>query len=198
MTESEYSFKRVYDTSALEGFYCGEKSMDDFIHDKARGLDRFIKLGVSNLWVVSYEGEVVAMFALGKDALVLNNEDRIYMQSKSSCEKDEDKFWSQEKYPAIEIDYLAIRREARCKHIGSLIVAAIEQKALQDTLSATMFLTVDAFNTAQYSAVGFYLKCGFAFSEVAQNKYNFDVTFGSRPTVRRMYKILLRAENIAS
>lgn len=57
--------------------------MDDFIHDKARGLDRFIKLGVSNLWVVSYEGEVVAMFALGKDALVLNNEDRIYMQSKS-------------------------------------------------------------------------------------------------------------------
>jgi len=43
---------RVDDTSALTDFKCGVKSMDDFIHDRENGLAKFIRLRLSNLWVV--------------------------------------------------------------------------------------------------------------------------------------------------
>ena len=75
--------------------------------------------------------------------------------------------------------------------MGTLIIDAISEKALEDELSATMFLTVEAYDTQDYSAVGFYKKCGFEFSDVARNKYNYSVAFGDRPTTRRMYKIII-------
>ena len=49
--------RRADDTSALFDFKCGVKSMDDFIHDPKDGLAKFIKLRLSNLWIV-FEGDV--------------------------------------------------------------------------------------------------------------------------------------------
>ena len=60
-----------------------------------------------------------------------------------------------------------------------------------DTFSATMFLTVEALDTKEYSAVPFYRKCNFEFSEVAQNKYNYEAMYGNQPTTRRMYKLII-------
>ena len=60
------------------------------------------------------------------------------------------KFWEQEKYPAIEIDYLAVCKEKRDNpedHLGTHLVDIIAQKAINDELSATMFLTVEALDT---------------------------------------------------
>ncbi len=68
------------------------------------------------------------------------------------------------------------------------------EKAEADTFSATMFLTVEALDTKEYSAVQFYRKCDFEFSEVAQNKYNYEATFGNQPTTRRMYKLIIPIE----
>lgn len=191
---------RADDTSALIDFICGVPSMDNFIHDKENGLAKFIKLRLSNLWLVYEEGKVVAFFALSKDALVLNNEDRRNLETKEKdCSAlpspdDADKFWDKEKYPAIEIDYFAVCKEMRESpddHLGTYIIEEICRMADADIYSATMFLTVEALDTKEYSAVVFYQKCGFQFSDVAQNKYIYDTTFGNQPTTRRMYKIIL-------
>lgn len=195
--ENEYEFKRVDDTSTLFNFESGVEPIDKFIKNKERGLEKFIKLRLSNLWVVFERGEAVALFALSKDAIMLNNEDRRNIeQDKDKASAlvptgDEDKFWEKERFPAIEIDYLAVRKDKRNAHLGTLIIDAISEKALEDELSATMFLTVEAYDTQDYSAVGFYKKCGFEFSDVARNKYNYSVAFGDRPTTRRMYKIII-------
>ena len=37
-------------------------------------------------------------------------------------------------------------------------------------------------------------KCDFEFSEVAQNKYNYEVIYGNQPTTRRMYKLIIPVE----
>lgn len=34
----------------------------------------------------------------------------------------------------------------------------------------------------------------FEFSEVAQNRYNYDIMYGNQPTTRRMYKLIIPIE----
>jgi len=200
--EKNYSLDivRADDISALSNFKCGVKSMDDFIHDSENGLAKFIRLRLSNLWIVLKDRKAIAFFALSKDALVLNNEDRRNIESREKnaaalpATDDADKFWDKEKYPAFEIDYLAVCKEMRDSsdsHIGTFIIEEICRMAEADVFSATLFLTVEALDTKEYSAVKFYQKCGFQFSDVAQNKYNYDLMFGNQPTTRRMYKLIL-------
>lgn len=55
--------RRADDTSALFDFKCGVKSMDDFIHDPKDGLAKFIKLRLSNLWIV-FEGEKAVKYLI--------------------------------------------------------------------------------------------------------------------------------------
>ena len=195
--------RRADDTSALFNFRCGVKSMDDFIQDPKDGLAKFIKLRLSNLWIVFEDEKVVAFFALSKDALMLNSEDRRAIERDKekatalAAPEDADKLWEKEKYPAIEIDYLAVckeKREEPGEHLGTAIIQKIAQFAAADKLSATMFLTVEALDTKEYSAVQFYRNCDFEFSEVAQNKYNYEAMFGNQPTTRRMYKLILPVE----
>lgn len=195
--------RRADDTSALFNFRCGVKSMDDFIQDPKDGLAKFIKLRLSNLWIVFEDEKVVAFFALSKDALMLNSEDRRAIERDKekatalAAPEDADKLWEKEKYPAIEIDYLAVckeKREEPGEHLGTAIIQKIAQFAAADKLSATMFLTVEALDTKEYSAVQFYRNCDFEFSEVAQNKYNYESKFGNQPTTRRMYKLILPVE----
>ena len=194
---------RADDISALSDFRCGVKSMDDFIHDQENGLAKFIKLHLSNLWLVLEEGKTIAFFALSKDALVLNNEDRQNIEGREEnssalpSSDDADKFWDKEKYPAFEIDYLAVCKDMRDnhdEHIGTFIIEEICRMADADIFSATLFLTVEALDTEEYSAVQFYQKCGFQFSDVAQNKYNYASVFGNQPTTRRMYKLIIPIE----
>lgn len=204
MNKPTITLKRADDTSALISFYCGVKSMDDFIHDRAEGLEKHIRLHLSNLWLVYEENEVVAFFALSKDALVLNNEDRKNVDEANRksgtqlAEEDDEYFWGSDKFSAIEIDYLAVcedKRTARGDHLGTLLINIISQKAMADALSSTLFLTVEALDSAEYSAVDFYKSCGFNFSDKALNQYRYEVTMnGHRPLTRRMYKPLVPFE----
>jgi ribosomal protein S18 acetylase RimI-like enzyme len=201
--KSIIDIRRADDTSALFDFQCGVQSMDDFIHDPDNGLAKFIKLRLSNLWIVFEKDKAVAFFALSKDALILNHSDRQTIERDKekanalAAPEDADKLWEKEKYPAIEIDYLAVckeKREEAGDHLGTAIIQKIAQFAANDKLSATMFLTVEALDTKEYSAVEFYRNCDFEFSEVAQNKYNYELMFGNQPTTLRMYKLIIPFE----
>ena len=200
MNKPIIDIRRADDTSALFDFRCGVDSMDDFIHNREEGLAKFIELGLSNLWLV-YEGEkVVAFFALSKDSLILNNDDarNITRDDKLSSllpSKDETKFWSQEKYPAIEIDYLAVCEEKRKEpgeHLGTALVGMIVDFAAKDRLSATKFITVEALDTKEYSAVNFYKNfCDFEFREVGMQKNQYKMLYGEQPTTKRMYRVVI-------
>lgn len=189
--------KRADNTSALSDFRCGVKSMDDFIHDKKNGLAKFIEYGLSNLWLV-YEGEkVVAFFALSKDVLILNTNDAhniLEDENLSSLlpQENETKFWDHDKFPAIEIDYLAVCEEKRNKHLGTALVNKIVDFAAQDSLSATKFITVEALDTNEYSAVKFYKEhCDFELSDYGIVQNENKVRDGERPTTRLMYRIVI-------
>ncbi|MDE6690018.1 MAG: N-acetyltransferase [Prevotella sp.] len=173
MSKTRLDIRRADDTSALLDFRCGVKSMDNFIHNQENGLAKFIKYGLSNLWLV-YEGnKVVAFFALSKDALVLNSDDirTICRDGKKAVtlpEQDDDKFWEREKFPAIEIDYLAVckeKREEPDEHLG--------------------------LDTEKYSAVEFYRSCGFETSEKGRIQNYNRIRNGEQPTTQRMYKIII-------
>ena len=107
--KSRIDIRRADDTSALFDFRCGVQSMDDFIHDPDNGLAKFIKLRLSNLWIVFEKDKAVAFFALSKDALILNHSDRQTIERDKekanalAAPEDADKLWEKEKYPAIEI-----------------------------------------------------------------------------------------------
>lgn len=197
--KSEIYIKRANNTSALSNFSCGVKSMDDFIHNEFYGLPKFIEYGLSNLWIVYENTKVVAFFSLSKDTLILSSEDIRQMSNDGAMSsvlppQDEDKFWEQEKYPAIEIDYLAVSERLRKNpeyHLGTFIIEFIAKRAIEDQLSATMFLTVDALDTKDYSATDFYKKCGFEYSEHGLVKNQNKIINGEEPTTKRMYRLLI-------
>lgn len=144
--------------------------MDSFIQNDFR-------LSVENhfcaAYVVKLGEEVVALFALSFDSLDLDCDDKEELQSEISSVGNPDldfdyqeTFYSKPRYPALDIAYLAVQKKWRGKHIGDFLVKKIADLARAQTLAGCQFLTVEALATKEYSAVGFYDKCGFAPNEL--------------------------------
>ena len=169
--------------------------MDDFIRNKHKGLQKHIELGLSHLWLVYEKEKVIAFFALSKDALTLNSEDKHMIEMRQKADFfphfDEEHFWIQEKYAAIEIDYLVVAEEKQGKRIGSTIIAKIEEYARNDKLSSTLFLTVEALNSKEQNSIEFYNKCGFRLSEIGKTRNENMERDGDLPLTIRMYKRIL-------
>lgn len=184
------TIERADSVSALSDFYCGVKPLDDFIHNLDNGLDFFIKKHLTNLWIVFNHDEPIAFFALSKSNLVINNLDKQTLLNHYNWEIDEDIFLKKSSYPSVEIDYFAIKNTYRNKGIGRLILSEITNKVLIDKLSATMFLTLEAYNTPSYSSVNFYKKCEFQISEHGMLQNQYKERYGERSLTIRMYKTL--------
>ena len=173
-------FERTDDASVLSNFYCGIKEMDVFIHNKLQGyLDRT----GCDIYIVRQKDEIVAMFSLGNDTLDLDEDDRDDMKSgfvpKPAIALEDTDFFSEKEFEAIEITYLAVEEERRGQGIGEYIISQIEGKILCDNPNCE-FITVEAYKTKDYSAVGFYSRCGFTPAEPP---------LGYKDTLR-MYKVL--------
>ena len=69
--------------------------------------------------------------------------------------------------------------------------------AAKDQLSATKFITVEALDTPEYSAVKFYKNyCDFEFSEVGRVKNQFKMCNGVMPTTHRMYRVVIPSDTL--
>lgn len=187
MNKVNLIFERADNVSSLLNFYCGYTPVDLFIHDKERGLDKYVTSGLTALWMVKKEERPVAFFALSKSSLILNSFDNQVL-GYNGVKIDTDIFDTKDSYPAVEIDYLAVSKNWRHKGLGEHIISKIYEQCCKDTFSATMFITVEAIDTKDYSAVGFYKKCGFKESDYTLNKRlsNFIYT-GSQSVTTRMY-----------
>lgn len=158
------------DFSCLSDFCSGVEAMDEFIRGNFR-------LSVENHYCVPYatfyRGEIVAIFALSFDSLDLDSDDKEELQSGLSMTGTpnvdwnyEDTFYSKPRYPALDIAYLAVQQKLRGMGIGNFIIKEIAIQARTQTFAGCQFLTVEALATKEYSAVGFYERCGFTANEV--------------------------------
>lgn len=167
----ELDVKPLLDTDALKNFWCGIEDMDRFIHER---LFHSVKYNFCKLFaVVTKNNEIVAMFALSFDSLKLDSNDKYDLRKEYSNTSSpiiptsyKDTFWSKAHYPALEISYLAVSKQYQRKGIGRDIVKLIVDKAKEQDLAGCQFITVEAYCTKEYSAVGFYHNCGFARSDI--------------------------------
>jgi len=166
----ELRVKPLHDFHCLETFCSGVESMDIFIRNDFR-------MSVENhycaAYVVTYQDEVVAVFALSFDSLDLDSDDKEELEagisSTGTPDVDwnyKDTFYSKPRYPALDIAYLAVQEKWRGQGVGHLLVDTIAEQARSQTFAGCQFLTVEALATSEYSAVGFYQRCGFTANEV--------------------------------
>lgn len=151
------------ETSILSSFYCGIEEMDSFIHD---ALQSTITANACKAFCLYAEDEVVAIYAMNFDSLILKTQEAYDLLHRDKDPIDikleyEDIFKSEQSHPALEISYLAVRNDCQQKKLGTLIVDHIIEEAKSQTLGGCQFITVSAYDTHKYSAIGFYEKCGF-------------------------------------
>ncbi len=158
------------DFSCLADFHSGIPEMDNFIRN---GFQQSVENHYCSAYCVKYKDELIAIFALSFDSLDLDSDDKEELISGISSTSTPnipfeyaDTFYSKPRYPALDIAYLAVQEKWRNKKIGSLIIDAIANKARSQSFAGCQFLTVEAYSTNTYSAVGFYDKCGFAPNEI--------------------------------
>lgn len=167
---SNLTSEKITDFQCLNTFASGVESMDEFIHGDFR-------MSVENHYCTAYgiwfKEELVAIYALSFDSLDLDTDDKDELETgMSSTGRPEvdwdykDTFYAKPRYPALDIAYLAVKQEYRGNKVGQSIVEMIAEQARTQNFAGCQFLTVEALATSDYSAVGFYQRCGFTANEL--------------------------------
>lgn len=162
--------KKLTEYHRLDAFCSGIEAMDKFIQNDFR-------LSVENHYCSAYGvwlgEELVAIYALSFDSLDLDYDDKEELQaglsSTGSPNLDshyEGTFYAKPRYPALDIAYLAVQEKYRGRGIGTAIIEQIAEDARSQSFAGCQFLTVEALVTKEYSAVGFYDRCGFSANEL--------------------------------
>ena len=165
MDEYEFSIEPLKDFSVLHDFDCGVESMNKFIRN---GFRTSIDNHFCEAYCVYCNAIVVGLFALSFDSIDLDSDDKEDLQNGySSAVPDidynyEEVFYSKRRYRALDIAYLAVQKNWRNRHIGKALIAEISERARNQRFAGCQFLSVEAYATDDYSAVGFYSSCGFA------------------------------------
>ena len=166
----ELRVKPLEDFHCLSTFCSGVESMDNFIRTDFR---MSVENHYCSAYVVRYQDEVVAVFALSFDSLDLDADDKEELETGISSTDTpdidwnyKDTFYAKPRYPALDIAYLAVQKRWRGQGVGNLLINTIAEQARSQTFAGCQFLTVEALATSEYSAVGFYSRCGFTPNEV--------------------------------
>jgi len=162
--------KELSDFHCLKTFCSGVETMDKFIQGDFR-------MSVENHYCSAYGvwlgDELVAVYALSFDSLDLDSDDKEELESGISSTGSPDidwnyknTFYAKPRYPALDIAYLAVQQKFRGVGLGYAIIQQIADDARNQSFAGCQFLTVEALATREYSAVGFYSRCGFTANEV--------------------------------
>ena len=129
--------------SVLSDFYCGVAEMDDYIHNHLQA--KITRMEDLESYIIKEDGQIVAMTAIREKPLELKISDGTRLS-----------------FDALEIEYLAVRRDLRETGIGETIIQWIDEKARTEH-SHCKFLSVNALVDPDYgyTAVPFYEKCHF-------------------------------------
>ena len=168
MNLEEYKIELLSDFDELINFYTGKDKMDDFLHNHLQDCEEShycktfcVRLKANNT--------IVAIFALAFDSVDIDSDDFDDMRIGAAGtdlpavkETFREQFEQKYTYPALEISYLAIDKKIQSLHLGSALIEEIASMARNQRYAGCVFLTVRAWHTSNYSAVGFYEKNQFA------------------------------------
>lgn len=185
LTISSYKSKQD-----LEDFYCGITDMDNFFHSST-GFDMSIRNHYCKAFIVrNTNNEVIAVFALNFDSILFDedNLDDMFSGALSTTPNMDyeykENFMSKSHHPALEITYLAVRKDKRNSGTGKFLIEKIASAAQRQLLAGCEFLTVSAYHNKEYSAVNFYSKCMFNTLDIRRDN----------PSTTRMFRILYPKE----
>ena len=158
--------EKISDFQCLKTFVSGVEAMDKFIQGDFR-------ISIENHYCTAYgiwyKELLVAVYALS----FVDSDDKDELETGISSTGTpnidlnyKDTFYAKPRYPALDIAYLAVRQEYRGNKVGQSIVETIAEQARSQSFAGCQFLTVEALATKEYSAVGFYERCGFTANEV--------------------------------
>lgn len=145
MSKQQHSltYERTDDMSVLSDFYCGIEEMDHYIHNKLQA--KVNSMPELESYIIREAGSIVAMTAIREKPLEVkkSNGERFCID-------------------ALEIEYLAVRKDLRDTGIGETIIQWIDDKARAEHNNCR-YLSVNALVDPDYgySAVPFYEKCSF-------------------------------------
>lgn len=155
---------RASNTEALHSFYCGQAVIDDIIHNSLKDT-----LPMHDLFLVRIGDEVIALYCIAKEkhAFFIPDDTKEMMLKgiKPIPEEEKETILEEFNVPAIEISLLAVKEEYRDNDIGSFLIEHIIDGFTKDPNETSRYVVVRAINTKEYSAIGFYRKCGFYPSE---------------------------------
>lgn len=160
-------FRPLVDAKELSGFKCGIEEMDDFIQN---GLDESLVDNHCEAYVViDIANTIVGFFALCQDTLCLDEDYKDDLLNGYSVtkipnfidENEKNAFLRQNVFTTLDVAYLAVIDNRQRDGIGTAIMNKIF--SIARSRQNYTFVTVDALTLKHrnYSAVGFYLKCGF-------------------------------------
>lgn len=169
MLDTESPFKRLEFNHRQAPFDCGSKDLNDFFLNDAKDYQR-------KLLAVTYSFEIdnktVVFFTLSNDKIT-STEQRIgrVIFSKSFFRKLKEQFHyskHRNEYPAVKIGRFGVHKDFQHSevHWGQHTLDFIKQWMVSRNKTGCCFITVDAYATA----VGFYLKNGFEFLGINEEK----------------------------
>lgn len=149
------------DKAAIQAFSCGCQELDDFFHHEVFLCARYGY--VAAFCAKNNKGEIIALFTLANDAIVLSStyEKQDFVEEVTEWVNDayQTIFEKQSSFPAINIGHLAVRTDYQCKHIGKDILDFVEATFSSYRAAGCQFITVDSLNNPRTNK--FYMSNGF-------------------------------------
>ncbi len=182
-SEIEISIERLREENSdeLSSFSCGVDELDNFVRNEILICSRYHYLASYCVRDVA-NGEMVAVFTLANDAVVLgNSNDRTDFIEQSSGKVAEEYvpiFQKQTSFPAVNIGHLAVRKDMQSRGIGRKVLDFVLATFISYDVSGCQFITVDSLNNSRTNK--FYQSNGFI------NQTNMDAY---EPT-RRMFLLI--------
>lgn len=169
----EFCIESFTDANVLSEFKCGLQPMDDFIH---HGLQSCLNNEKNLAYCVRNQenNEIIAFFVLAIDTeIIIDDESQDDFKTIYSVET------KQEKYQALEIEYLAVSNKYQKQGLGKACLNYIsENYSIFFPNENIDLITVSAYKSSKYSTILFYFKCDFSQLE----------SFNLNSDVLRMYK----------
>lgn len=155
---------REEDNYELSSFSCGVDELDKFFHNEIMICSKyhyFSPYCAKNI----LNNEIVAIFTLANDVVILyNSDDKDEFIEQSSYKINDEYipiFQQQTSFPAVNIGHLGVRKDIQSKGIGEQVLDFILNTFIAYDVSGCQFITVDSLNNPKTNK--FYARNGFLF-----------------------------------
>lgn len=180
----------VTDQSALVGFSCGDKDLDEFFTNDCLGFTKQL-LGKTYCYRLNEDpSKIVCAFTLANAGIRVSD---LPNSRKKKIEASIPHIKTLKDYPAVLVARLGVSKDFRSLHIGSEVLSYLKLWFLDPcNKTGCRFMIVDAYNEA--ATMAFYEQNGFktVFSAEQQEKDYRHITSETSLSTRLMYYDLMK------